>query len=60
VVDVGQAAGLQVHTIERPRSDVIAQLGWQKIESGQVVSPEELDANYIRRSDAEIFSRVNP
>jgi hypothetical protein len=28
-----------------------------KIVAGQVTSPEALDANYIRRSDAEIFSK---
>ncbi len=42
--------------IERPRSDAIARLGLRKILAGQTVSVEALDANYIRRSDAEIFS----
>jgi tRNA threonylcarbamoyladenosine biosynthesis protein TsaB len=35
----------------------IARVGWQKMRAGQTVSPEQLDANYIRRSDAEIFAR---
>jgi tRNA threonylcarbamoyladenosine biosynthesis protein TsaB len=48
-------AGLQVNEIERPRSDVIAQLGWKKILAGDTVSPEGLEANYIRRSDAEVL-----
>lgn len=39
-----------------PRADAVAQLGWQKIQGGEVVSPEELEANYIRRSGAEISS----
>lgn len=43
--------------VQRPRSDAIARLGWEKIQSGEIVSPEELEANYIRRSDAEIFSK---
>ena len=34
----------------------IAQLGLHKLLRGNTVSIEELDANYIRRSDAEIFS----
>jgi tRNA threonylcarbamoyladenosine biosynthesis protein TsaB len=42
--------------IERPGSDFIARVGLGKIRRGEVVSVEELDANYIRRSDAEIFS----
>jgi tRNA threonylcarbamoyladenosine biosynthesis protein TsaB len=48
-------AGLQVKEIDRPRSDAIAQLGWKKILAGDTVSPEGLEANYIRRSDAEIL-----
>jgi hypothetical protein len=42
--------------MERPRSDAIARLGIMKILAGQTVSVEALDANYIRRSGAEIFS----
>src|SRR5262249_5749005 len=50
-----QALDLNVRIIERPRSDVIARLGWGKILAGEIISPEHLDANSIRRSDAEIF-----
>jgi hypothetical protein len=39
------------------RSDAIARLGWKKKLAGEAVSPEALEANYIRRSDAEIFSK---
>jgi tRNA threonylcarbamoyladenosine biosynthesis protein TsaB len=49
-------AGLQVEEIELPRGDAIARLGWQKIRGGEAVSPEGLEANYIRRS-TEIFSK---
>lgn len=52
-----KAEGGIVHEVPRQRSDAIARLGWQKIQSGQTVSPEDLEANYIRRSDAEIFSK---
>jgi tRNA threonylcarbamoyladenosine biosynthesis protein TsaB len=57
VAQTARDAGLEVHEIERPRSDAIAPLGWKKILAGRTVSPEELEANYIRRSDAEIFSK---
>ncbi len=50
------ARGSSVARIERPRSDVVARLGLGKILAGQTVSVEALDANYIRRSDAEIFA----
>jgi hypothetical protein len=46
---------LHVVEVERPRSDVIVQLGWRKIVSGETASPEALEANYIGRSEAELF-----
>jgi tRNA threonylcarbamoyladenosine biosynthesis protein TsaB len=60
--DAGIAAlardvGLQVQEVERPRSDRIGCIGWKKILAGNTVSPEALEANYIRRSDAEVFSK---
>jgi tRNA threonylcarbamoyladenosine biosynthesis protein TsaB len=58
VADIVMAAGLRPHQIQRPRSDAIARLGWKKIQRGEIVTPEELDANYIRRSDAEIFAKT--
>ena len=57
VSDAAHNVALKVVEIERPRSDAIARLGWKKILTGETVSPEALDANYIRRSDAEIFSK---
>ncbi len=42
--------------IARPGSELIARIGLRKILAGETVSPERLDANYLRRSDAEIFS----
>jgi tRNA threonylcarbamoyladenosine biosynthesis protein TsaB len=50
-------AHLLVKQIERPRADVYARLGARKIVAGNTVTPETLEANYIRRSDAEIFSK---
>jgi tRNA threonylcarbamoyladenosine biosynthesis protein TsaB len=46
-----------VEQIDYPGSGVIAHLGWQHLQRGETVRPEDLDANYIRRSDAEIFSK---
>jgi tRNA threonylcarbamoyladenosine biosynthesis protein TsaB len=51
-----RGAGLLVEEIELPRSDVVARLGWKKIQAGKIVSPEALDANYLR-SSSEIFSK---
>jgi tRNA threonylcarbamoyladenosine biosynthesis protein TsaB len=43
--------------VERPGSETIARLGLQKLLAGVTVPVEVLDANYLRRSDAEIFSQ---
>ena len=55
LASAGRNARLRVEEIELPRSDLIARLGWQKIQAGEIVSPEDLEANYLRRS-SEIFS----
>lgn len=48
---------VRARLVERPHSDLMARLALRKILAGETVAPEELDANYIRRSDAEIFAR---
>lgn len=48
---------VQVLEVASPRADVIARLGAKKISRGETILPMDLDANYIRRSDAEIFSK---
>ena len=57
VASVLRAHGQKIQVVPRPQSDVIARIGALKIAAGQAVLPEALDANYIRRSDAEIFSK---
>ena len=57
IVQLARSSNLGVEQIERPRSDVVARLGYRKIRAGEIVSPEDLEANYIRCSDAEIFSK---
>jgi tRNA threonylcarbamoyladenosine biosynthesis protein TsaB len=52
-----RAAGIRAELIEYPNAGVIAHLGWERLQRGQTVRPEELEANYIRHSDAEIFSK---
>jgi tRNA threonylcarbamoyladenosine biosynthesis protein TsaB len=51
-------AGAQVERIEYPNSGVVARLGWEHLRRGETVSPEELEANYIRHSDAENFLKA--
>jgi tRNA threonylcarbamoyladenosine biosynthesis protein TsaB len=52
-----RTAGIAVESIFSPDSAVIARLGWDHLQEGRVVSPEELEANYLRHSDVEIFSK---
>ncbi len=57
--DIAELAELHLHVtrIERPKADTYAKLGLHRILGGKTVLPELLEANYIRRSDAEIFSK---
>ena len=57
VADASYADGITAKLIPAPQADWIARLGWSKILAGQTADLEDLDANYIRRSDAEIFSK---
>lgn len=50
-------SGFQAQRVDWPDAAVIAHLGWMKMRRGETVPAEALDANYIRRSDAEIFAK---
>jgi tRNA threonylcarbamoyladenosine biosynthesis protein TsaB len=51
------AAGLSVLTLAAISAADVARLGWRKIQSGETVGPERLEANYIRRTDAEMLKK---
>jgi tRNA threonylcarbamoyladenosine biosynthesis protein TsaB len=59
LAEEARSRGVHVNEVEHPSSDATAHIGWRKIQSGNTVSPQDLEANYIRRSDAEIFARNN-
>jgi tRNA threonylcarbamoyladenosine biosynthesis protein TsaB len=59
IADLARDAGLKVEEVPRPRSDAMARLGWKKIQSGQTLPPEALDANYLRRSDQIFATSIN-
>jgi len=50
-----QNAGLSVRAVEPLDAAMIARFGWKKLQAAKTVSPEQLEANYMRRSDAEMF-----
>jgi tRNA threonylcarbamoyladenosine biosynthesis protein TsaB len=55
---VAGEAGLSVSTLPSVSAAEVARLGWRKIGSGEVVTAEQLEANYIRRTDAEMLERL--
>jgi len=56
LADAARAVGVEVTQIESPNAAVIARLGWEHLQHGQTVRPEELTANYLRHSDT-IFTK---
>lgn len=57
-LDWARKHGLQALEVEHPLSDALARAGLKKLLAGETVSPADLEANYIRRSDAEIFAKT--
>ena len=55
VAELAPASRGPFQVVARPGSDVIARIGANKLLSGETISVEALDANYLRRSDAELF-----
>jgi len=56
LAEQARAAGLTVVALQPITAYQIATAGWTKTCAGQTVLPEQLEANYIRRSD-EIFAK---
>jgi tRNA threonylcarbamoyladenosine biosynthesis protein TsaB len=56
LIQAASQGRIEAQLIERPGSDAVARIGWKKILAGDTIAPDALEANYIRRSDAEIFS----
>ena len=56
LAQMARDAGLTVALVTVGAGE-IAEVGWRKLKARQTVPPEQLEANYIRRSDAEIFSK---
>ncbi len=58
LADAARAAGLSVATLPPISAAAVASLGWRKLQSGGTVTPEQLQANYIRRTDAEMLEKI--
>ena len=47
---------MKVELVDRLQADAIGRIGLNKLLAGDIADPATVDVNYIRRSDAEIFS----
>lgn len=56
VLDAARRQGAKINEIAAPQADTIARLGFEQLIAGRTVTPESLEPNYIRPSDAELFS----
>lgn len=56
LADFAREHEIPVVVVSMPDAGAIARVGWRRLRAGQIVTPEQLEANYIRRSDAEIFA----
>lgn len=59
LAELASSSHSAVVVVTAPGSEVIARIGAGKLLAGETVSVEALDANYLRRSDAEIFFKGN-
>src|SRR5580698_36612 len=57
---LAREAGISVSLIDAVNAGTLAGLGWRKFQAGCTVAPDQLEANYIRRTDAEILAKLAP
>ena len=53
---LARAENLSVQQADPPSVETLLALAFAQLDRGVTVNPDNLDANYIRRSDAELFS----
>jgi len=58
LAEVARGAGVSVQSLTPITAAVVARLGWRKIRAGNTITPEALEANYIRRTDAEMLEKI--
>jgi len=58
LAEVARGAGLSVQLLVPITAAVVARLGWRKVRASDTITPEALEANYIRRTDAEMLEKI--
>ena len=56
VLDSALQRGVKINEIAAPQADTIARLGFEQLIAGRGITAEVLEPNYLRPSDAELFS----
>ena len=54
---LAESGGANVVLVKPLQADAIGRIGLRKLLAGDTVDPATLDANYIRRSDAELYTQ---
>ena len=60
IAEAMAAAGWDSQLVPALQADAIGRIGLRKLLSGDVADPATLDANYVRRSDAELYAPPKP
>jgi tRNA threonylcarbamoyladenosine biosynthesis protein TsaB len=60
IAEAFAAAGRDAALVPTLQADAIGRIGLRKLLSGEVANPATLDANYVRRSDAELYALPKP
>jgi len=55
IAELARDGGISVVEVPWPGSEAVGMLGLRKIARGETVTPDQLDANYIRRDDNLFF-----
>jgi tRNA threonylcarbamoyladenosine biosynthesis protein TsaB len=58
LAESASVAGLAVSAITPITAAEVARFGWHKFRHGETVMPDQLEANYIRRTDAEMLQKI--
>ena len=58
IAEATAAAAVPVQILRSISAASVARVGWGKLRSGETVSPDQLEANYIRRTDAEMLEKM--
>ena len=56
VLDSARQQGVEIDEIVAPQADTIARLGFEHLIAGRGITADLLEPNYLRPSDAELFS----